>query len=177
MKPRGFTLLETLLTAMLLSIVLGVFASLVYGYSRVMRHVSGKDRTLEGLHSGLVTALSEVGSATQVLAPLSATPEAMLDLTRIDRGNLNRFPTTTPGSWDPLDPTFQSRVRYYLLEDRLIREVTPSGGTSQLFPVALKVVDFRVSQATPGLVDLQASFQEEKLVRTLTVRGLLRVLQ
>jgi len=176
MKRRGMTLLESLLTAMLLSIVLAVFASLVQGYSRVMRHVSGKDRTLEGFHSGLVTALADVGASTQVLAPLGPTAEPVLDLTRIDRGDPNRFPAAMPASWDPLDPAFQMRVRYYMLGERLIREVTPSGGTTLMHPVAEKVTDFRVSIPSPGLVELTCSFQQDKLTKTFTVRGLRRIL-
>jgi hypothetical protein len=177
MKRRGITLLEFLLTSMLLSIVLGVFASLVQGYGKVMRHVSGKDRTLEGIHSGLEAILAEVGSATQVLAPLSATAEPALDLTRIDRGNPARFPTAVPVTWEPLDPSFQLRVRYYQLGERLVREVTPSGGTTQMFPLADSLTDFRVSLPSPGLIEVSASFRQEKLIKSVTVRALRRVLQ
>jgi prepilin-type N-terminal cleavage/methylation domain-containing protein len=176
-RRRGMSLLEILLTTLLLGIVLSVFASLVHGYNRVMKHVSGKDRALEGLHSGLSVASAEIGSATQVLSPTGATAVGVLDFTRIDPGNTGRFPSVAPASWDPLAGAQQMRVRYYRLNTSLIREVTPSGGTPLLQPVAENVTDFRTSMPASGLIEIQATFQQEKLSKTFLVRGLRRVLQ
>ncbi len=177
MKKAGFTLLETLLTMLLLSMVLTVFASLVSGYTRVMRFVNSKDRALSGLHSGLSLAAHELTSAVQVTSPNTVTPVGTLDFSRIDPVDPNRFPATAPLSWDPLDPTFQIRVRYLMVGETLMREETPRTGSPQMQAVANGLKSFSVALISPGVVELKATFPVERQDKNFTLHSVLRILQ
>lgn len=177
MSRGGFTLLETLLTMLLLSMVLTVFASLVAGYTRVMRFVNSKDRALAGLHTGLSCAAHELTSAVAVASPNTAAPVGTLDFTRVDPVNPNRLPQAAPVAWDPLDAAFLIRVRYLLVGDTLMREQTPRTGTPQLQTVASGMTSFSVSLTRPDVVEIKATFATERQARNFTLRSVLRILR
>lgn len=174
MKPRGFSLPETLIAMFLVFLVLSGVAGLVQEYSRVMRHSDGKDRSLNAFQVALDQMRGEVGSAVALLQPSSGSSN-QLSFQRLDPGtSAARLPTPVPsplpGSWEPRDPADLVQVTYLLAGGNLVRRTA----TDEI--VAEGVEGLLVTRlANPDRVSLTVTVREERLLRTFSVEALLWV--
>lgn len=156
--PKAFTLLEAVITLLLVSVVFGVAADLLGDACRVMSFSRAKSNSTQAVQMGLARMAAEAREAFQVDA--TGTELALL---KVDPGG-DRFPNPPPANWSPY--TYQVRVRYYTQAGQLWREV--DGANVQLVADGITGL---ATQIRPGKsLEISLSLLEDRVVRTLTTR-------
>ena len=154
---KGFTLLEAVITLMLVSVVFGVAADILGDACRVMSFSRAKSNSTQAVQQGLTRICAEAREAFQIdgtgleLALLKVDPAA------------DRFPATAPGTRSPY--THQLRVRYYTSGGQLCREVD---GSQQV--VADGVTGLMCQVLPGGSLEVSLTLLEDRVVRTLTTQ-------
>lgn len=169
MRRRGLTLLETTVTMFLVALILGLAAALVDEYSDILRHSSGKERTLGAVQVGLERLRSEAREAFEILEPGVGATSAQLRLRTVDpTRQALRLPLPVPEpaalSWNPHDPAHVVEVRYFTSGQALVRQVA---GSDEL-RVADGVAGFSCRLEAGGSLRLDLSVTEDKRTRSLT---------
>lgn len=129
MKRRGVSLIEALLSLLLIGLALAAIAAVVRSAAAVSAFSSGKDSSLQAAQMALLRMRDESLEATSWLAPTASTSAAELRFLRLapdPAGRLPVPPTPAPLTWDPLDPAFQVEVRWFLEAGALKRQLGPS---------------------------------------------------
>lgn len=131
---RGFTLVETMVTMLLVLMLLGVLGSLLRAYSQVANFSDQHDQALR-LATALSSLQTEAAQALTVQTPAAGSSATELLFRRLDpaRSGLpvgpgDRLPLPVPDpdpyvAWDPSDPADQIAVRYRVDGNQLVREV------------------------------------------------------
>lgn len=168
-RRRGLTLLETTVTMFLVALVMGLAAAVVAEYSEILRHSSGKERTLGAVQVGLERLRSEAREAFAILEPAMGATSPELRLLKVDPSRqLLRLPSPVPEpaalSWDPHDPAHVVEVRYFTSQESLVREVAGLGEHR----VAEGVAGFSCRLLGDGSLRLDLSVTEDKKTRSLT---------
>ncbi|MFN8608146.1 MAG: prepilin-type N-terminal cleavage/methylation domain-containing protein [Vulcanimicrobiota bacterium] len=148
-NPKGFTLLEALVTCLLLLVLLAMVALTVQRTNRVLSQSHLHDQVSE-LRLCLQSVARE--ASTAVLWQ-SSTP---LQFQRIDPSDPNRLPAQLwpvplpmPDHWEPKDPIWLETVTYELDNGQLTRSARFSNGTRS------RTVLFRDLQGFSGQLDSQ----------------------
>ena len=139
---RGFTLYETLLTMLLLSVALAILAELFSTYTRQVHLAKAHSQRVAALTWALQSMGSELRQANAVT--ITGSHPCQIKISKLNP-DAPRFPVVP--SWDPLQPMME--VRFYLEEDRLLREFSPDSATHIHSQILDGVTDLT---CTPGLV-------------------------
>ncbi len=171
MRKRGFTLVESMITLLLVCLLMGVIGSLVKGYSDFSRFSGTRDRSIaaraalnriaQELRDALTVA-SPTGSATSTLRfdkvdpAISGTPARSTD--RLPD------PLVLPGTYDPLAPNWLVTITYRLNGTTLERNVLDSGGAADTQPLVENVNGFSAAKLANGNIELRLSVLEDTRV-------------
>ena len=68
--------------------------------------------------------------------------------------------TLSPLTWDAFDAANLAQIRYRLVDEELIREVTPAGGTAASQVLAGDISEFQCVNLGRGRFDVTLSFEE-----------------
>lgn len=160
MKPRGFSLVETVLATATLALAVTLLMTLVQQYVRVGQHsaATGVEMTLRDVLHGLV---DETRTALRLEHPLQSSNDSLLRFTRIR-------PTVlpVPGN-DPWPLSRQMTVTYFLQAGQLRRQVAWPGTVLPAEVVAGAVSGFNVRHDPDSRFQITLSWQHSGRVGTL----------
>jgi len=176
MKRRAFTVLEALITALLVGLALAIVGLVTRDFQRVMARSQRRDTALEGLLA-LHRAGGETAQACGDLVPAINATSAWLSFSRIDPNHPDRIPPTllpepvpVPAAWEPRDPAYLVRVGYSVNASRqLIRRVDFPGGDFEQQSCAEEVIDFQARHPRAGYLELRLTVQSGPQVRSLAL--------
>lgn len=163
---RGVTILEILITLFLFSIVLAMVATLARNYRDVEVHMSSKSKT-QSSNLMLLSAVTDIGGAVNIVSPAPLTgPQSEVIVERYTTASRRFVGTETRGNWDTDE---RLRIRYFQAQDKLYREVTFPDASVERVVVGEGVSGFSALRANDRAIELRASYQESKLVKTTAV--------
>lgn len=155
---KAFSLLEAVITLLLVSIVFGVAADLLGDACRVMSFSRAKSNSVQAVQMALTRMAAEAREAFKI-----DRTGTELVLLKIDPGG-DRFPTTPPAAWSPY--TYQVSVRYFPQGGQLWREV--DGANTQL--VADGITGLATRNLPGQALEISLTLLEDRIVRTLTTQ-------
>lgn len=156
-RASGFTLLEALVSLALMSILLGVVASLMRDSSILMRQADHDQ--LAGIQSALESVARDLRSAYQV----NQCDSSAVEVLKIDAADGARLPDPLPtpaGTFSLHGPTASTKVRYYVDVDILRCQLTYSDGSEDDLEAVAGISGFDAQLVHPGLAQLSASSQD-----------------
>ena len=156
-RCKGFSLLEALITLTLMSILLGVVASLMRDASILMRQANADP--MVGLQSALATVAADLRCAYKI----NQCDNAAVDIVRLDPWDTERVPYPLPNPAIPFSlhgPTSSRNVRYFVQDGTLWCQTDYADGSSETSEVAPGISAMDGSQPQPGLVQLAVSTQD-----------------
>jgi type II secretory pathway pseudopilin PulG len=179
MRPRqraGFSIIEALVTALLVGMALAMVGLIARDFNRVMARSHTNDTALEALLALRKTA-SELAQATGVVGPALNGTSAVLTFRRIDPNFPGRIPATLlpdpsplPAAWEPRDPAYLVHVRYSLNgSQQLVRRVTFAGGIFEQQVCAEGVLNFQASHPRRGHLQLSITVAQAQQPRALSL--------
>jgi prepilin-type N-terminal cleavage/methylation domain-containing protein len=173
-RPRGFTLVEALLTIALIALILGFVANICNEYARIIKFSTKKDKTVINAQMASERVKNELAEAVSILLPADGTSSSELRFERIDPCNASRLPenpSPTPASWNPADSSWKVTVRYYVEDQTLFRESTSPGRAAVIERLADGIAGFSCSSLSEGAYQINASYLEDNnVVKALNVR-------
>ena len=157
-KRSGLTILEALIVAFLLSLILGATAFTIRGYAQTTVQSNKKDRVMAGATAALEVIRSDVAAAVDMSVDTS---NPRVSISRVDPARTNRVDSTlSPLTWDAFDAANLAQIRYRRVDEELIREVTPAGGTAASQVLAGDISEFQCVNLGRGRFDVTLSFEE-----------------
>lgn len=167
---RAFTLFEVLITVALFGLVIIIVSGLLVGYQRILKHGTGKLRSLMAAQMVLAELRDEVRGATRVVEPTGATV-TFLELEKI-RPEAARLPAVVPqsppASWNPNLATHLLSLRYERQGDVLMRR-TLNGPNPSSLPMASGITLLQ-ARLDNGLIEITLEVQEHEQLRRLQTR-------
>jgi hypothetical protein len=143
----------------------------------MVKFTSKKDKTILGARIAVDKIRSELEEAIAVIEPHvpGGNPASQLTFRKIDPCNASRLtPSPTPTVWNPSAAAYTLKVKYYVDEGSLFREITFPDNSHDTQSITDGIAGFSAFRRAPNYVELALSFQEETLVRTLTTYVRLR---
>ncbi len=174
MKRRGFTVLEALITALLVGLALAIVGLVTRDFQRVMARSQRRDTALEGLLALHRVGCESAQACGDIVPALNAT-SAWLSFSRIDPNHPDRIPPTLlpepvpiPAAWEPRDPAYVVRVSYSLNGSRqLMRRVDFPGGGFEQQSCAEEVMDFQARHPLAGTLVVRLTVQSGPQLQSL----------
>jgi hypothetical protein len=147
-----------------------MIANLARNYSEIDRHQRGKTQTQMAALM-LMSVVTELGGCRQIIHPtLTDGTVTMVEFERYTVAGQRLASGTSSSGWDP-NHIFE--VRYFPSGNRLLREARYPSGETERQALGEGVAGFSATRTGPKTLELRTSFQESKLVRTITVVGYL----
>ncbi|MFN8608219.1 MAG: hypothetical protein U0931_11855 [Vulcanimicrobiota bacterium] len=176
MSRRGFSLIEALFTALLVSMALGMVGLITHYFQRAMNRSSANDSGLQAMME-LHQVASEVEQASSVSSPALTATSALLQFQRINPAYPNRLPATLlpepsplPAAWEPRDPAYLVLVSYTLQPSgQLLRRVDFSDGSFEQQICADSLANFQAQHASRGSLTLTATVLQAERRRTVSL--------
>ena len=156
-RRRAFSLLEAMLTLLIVFLVFGVASQLLSGYASLVKSSASKSDTLTSLQVGMQQMLDDVRQATSITSP-SGGPSTDLLFTKVNPGA--NWLSTPPTPWSP--PANLVQVHYTLSGTTLMRAVS-----SDLLPVCDGVAGLQLSDQTNG-IQIQLTLREPRRILVVT---------
>lgn len=153
-KRRGFSLLEALITLTLMSVLLGVVASLMRDASLLTRQANADP--LVALQAALEPVCADVHCAYQV----NQCDSSAVEIVRLDPSITSRLPSTPPTAFTLHGSDASLKVRYFAYADSLWSETTYPDTSSETNEVAPGISALDGQLVKPGLVQLSISTQD-----------------
>ena len=147
---------------------LGILAELFWSYSQAVRTAASKNRTLCALQIGLSTVRNELREAIQVDQPGAGGSTHELKFSKIDP-TISRFPGPGP-LWNPFLPAHIERLRYFLFDDQLKREVIFADGTQRQSILLQPVSDFTVARGSVEDYEIAVTIPEDRRQRRVVTQ-------
>jgi len=170
-ERSGVTVLEALFVALILSIVLSATAYTLRGYARATVQSSTKDRVMAGAHAALEIIRSDVAAA-YTLKTNSSNPRLLIQ--RVDPAEVDRVHSVSSAQrWEPFGTEHLAEVRYEVSDQRLLRIVTPPGGSASSQVLAGDILYFQCYATGRGRYDVSISFEEatkKTVINSIAVR-------
>lgn len=169
MRKKGFSLIESLVTLLLVGLVFGAVMTLLTSGLRIFRATNERDEAAQAATVAMDRLLCEFREATAVSEP-GATPSLQIAFVKADVGNpLRLLPKTgMPNpNWDT--PAFYLQVLYKVdSQGRLLRQIgVQQGGvyteTSQL---ADHCTGLKATRRGQGVYAVELSVRYQEIVRT-----------
>jgi hypothetical protein len=179
---KGLTIMEALITILVLGILIGIIAGICSEYSRLIHYSSSRDKTIFSLQGAMDGVKGELAEALAVTSPrLTAAPltsagtfSSELQFTKIDPANPSRlptpFPSPMPSVWASADSAHVLSIRYYAAGGALMREVTYPDKTSQCHVIVAGISGFSVQDLGNNSAAITASFMDDDILKTFTTR-------
>jgi hypothetical protein len=172
-KGRGLTLVESLMTILLVGIVLGIVAGICNEYANIIRFSARKDRIIIGARTGVDKLKIELEEATEVLTPTPSpapyTPDSpVIKFKKINPSAVQRLGPPAPGTWDPWAPSYLVNVEYYVSRESLVRKVTFPDSSCATQTVAEGVSGLSAKNLGGSTYRFTVSFMDEQYLKTLT---------
>jgi type II secretory pathway pseudopilin PulG len=161
-RPPGLSLLEALITLLLIGIVVLLSSGLLNGMSRMNRRSQEGESSVMGL-AALEAMRREVLEAVTITTPSSATFEGELIFNKINPNATGRLPNS-PATWTPHAGPYTLTVKYSQEGDQVVRLATDSGGASSKAVVARDVEAFSAGRPRAEVVDLRLSFARGRML-------------
>ena len=168
-RRSGFSLVEMMIAMLLVLGLLGLVATLMREYSRVSRHTSARENTMDGAQTALSALAQELSGAQTVLSPLSGTSGAV----SFWRANplAKRFPTADeyPYVWTP---KFSLMYVFYGVGNRQLVRYSYAYDTAALqsHVMASDVEGFQATALSASQYELSLTFKETLRLRTFRTR-------
>ncbi|MBX3169612.1 MAG: prepilin-type N-terminal cleavage/methylation domain-containing protein [Candidatus Eremiobacteraeota bacterium] len=153
----GFSLLEALVSLALMSILLGVVASLMRDSSILMRQADNDQL------AGIQSALDSVARDLRAAYKINQCDSAAVEVVKIDPADTARLPNPLPtpaGTFKLHGAAASITVRYYVDADTLRCKTTFSDGSEDDLEATAGISGFDAQKIHPGLVELSASSQD-----------------
>ncbi len=171
---KGFSLAETLMALAIVALILGAAGQLLHNYSATMKQAKNQQATFSAIQFGLQEILDDTRQATNILAPA---PDASFPELRFLRylPGFSWLPTAIPSplptSWDPRAPDSLMGIRYRLLGNVLIRELSDSSFSNLLDTqtVAENVAGIDFARDSQQRISVRLSLREERRIVLLQV--------
>ncbi len=163
---RGFGLIETMLSLALFAVILAIVADLVVGYQNMVRHGQSKDRELRAARLGFERIRSDIRAAAQIVSASGSVLELQRLPSELSPRLPDTVPETPPSTWNILDPSHLTTIKYHKVGDKLIRQA------SALDSVLIeKIEDFQVDDTLgPQRFQITLKLSERKREVTLVTR-------
>jgi type II secretory pathway pseudopilin PulG len=178
--PYGFSLVETIITFLLVILVLGVALQLLNEYSTAMNFASGKETTLGVAQVVLQQIVDEARESTVLESPGASASATDLRFRRVNPGGNwipSPLPPAPPAVWEPYAAAQQLEVQYLLSAGGLTRNVStptaPAPATSTPSSsayLATTIAGFQTQTLATGELQIQISVQESAQIMVLTTR-------
>ncbi|MBS2038956.1 prepilin-type N-terminal cleavage/methylation domain-containing protein [bacterium] len=173
----GFSLLEALLSLSLMSVLLGVVASLMHDTSALLRQ-AGKGDMLP-----LQTALELMSTDLRAAYKINRVDASGLELLKIDSADTSRLPNPIPvpppASFSLHAAASSRKIRYYQLNGVLHSELTYPNGDTEDYEAVGGIDGLDASLLERGLVEISVSHQDNNSnpvkVISLTTRVVLHL--
>lgn len=176
-KLRAFTLAEAMISMAMISLILGLAASIFVGYTRIRRQATPHERNLTLGYSALERMRGEFGAAAEVFRPdpSSTALFSTLTLNKLEPTNLTRLPDPPdPGAvFEPADPGHYCQVQYSVVGGQLLRNCWAGAFSSQEIVIPENVQGLTTQFISPGGVHIQLNLREETANRVLDAYGTL----
>ncbi len=174
-RQQGFTLIEVMLSMLLVFTTLGLIATLMREYTKVSKFASARDNTLDALQMALVEVTQELSEAVDVSYPENA-GQPWVDSVAFSRID----PSVERWSQDPLGGFEESFVWNPRAPDEYITvvysrdglgtlnraSVGPDGSQNQA--MASNLNRFQVLRLSQNRFRIALSFQEKNRLRVFT---------
>ena len=157
---RGFSLIELLLTGLLVFLALGMIAMTASEYARISRYSSGQDDQFEVAARALSQITCELREAVRGVSPTSPAAASVISFEKVDL-RANRF---VPGSFHPQQPRLT--VTYRLNGDQLTRQVS-DGVSTTTDTVAEGIAGLDARLVGPRRLRIQIDVQNQTVGRDL----------
>lgn len=176
MTRRGFSLVEALFTALLVSLALGVVAAIAHQFQRAMARASASDSGLQAMLE-IHKVAEELQEATAIQSPALANNSALLQFQRINPAYPGRLPATlvpapspVPAAWEPRDPAYLVSVSFFMnAVGQLVRRVDFAGGVFEQQVCADSILHFQAQHANRGALNLTATVSQAERTRTISM--------
>ena len=176
-RRRGFTIIEGLITLLLVSILLGAIGTLIQMYANVMRLSDRKEVTLYAAELAVDTVGKDLVQAIRIVEP--SDEGDTLELEQIDPWTPIRLPDppgTPPSSWSPHRRSDRVTVSYRLdpatdpADYTFYRKLTYSDGGEWEEPICQGLHGVLFKDLGDGLFRVEASvLKDNYTVSTRTV--------
>lgn len=168
---RGFSLIEAIISLLLVGVVLAVVAGIAGEYSRLSRSMGSQDTLVEALTAGAERVRCGFRQAIEVgsPAPASSAATAVLTFDQVpSQPPRLGLPPLPPGSsWSPYPASWRSRITFLSDARGLVRRET-SGGVTREEVVLQGVEGFSCRWQSPDRVlAFQISVRVNGNLRTL----------
>ena len=175
-KERGFTLIEGIVTLLIVFIILGVSCLLLTEYTNVLNFSGGKTSALTNMQVAQQQMLDDLRQATLVKSPVSGGSSFDLRFQRIDPAQawLPRTPPPPPppplvATWILYASSTLIEIHYYLVDGNLMREAGPvSAPPTNSWLVAQAIAGLQVTALGEGAYQIQLSLLESQRIQVLT---------
>lgn len=164
-RRRGLTLLEALITLVLLSMAFAMVATLVRNFSSVSTHLNGKEGTQQGslLMLGVAAELEEAFEVTSP-APGTVAPVTEIQLRKYAPIPQRLLTATTPNTWSP---GYVLAVRYFQAGEDLVRETTYPNREVRGSRLSRSLSGFSATRVNDQVIEVRVTFQESKKLKTV----------
>ena len=170
-RPSAFSLVEMMIAMLLVLALLGLVATLMREYTRVSRHTSARENTMDGVQTALSAMAQELSGAQQVLIPTSGTSAAVSFL-RVNPLT-ERFPPADEdsGIWSAL-PASSLMYVFYGVSNRQLARYSYSYDTwvTQSHVMATDIEGFQTAALSPTQYELALTFKETLRLKTFRTR-------
>jgi len=175
-RNRGFSLVEALFTALLVSLALGIVGTVAHQFQRAMTRSAASDSGLEALLE-IRRLAAELEQATSISSPGLSATSTLLRFQRIDPSSPGRIPAVLlptpdpiPAAWEPRDPAYLVTVSYSLnAAQQLVRRVDFPGGSFEQQTCADHLVNFQAQHPNRGTIALVATVSLGEQTRSLNL--------
>ena len=179
MKKRGFSLIESLVTLLLVGIVFGAVMTLLTSGLRIFRETNERDEAAQAATVAMDRLICEFREATAVTAP-GAAPSSQIAFIKADVGNPLRITKTIPPNlaWD--GPAFHLQVRYRVdAEGCLLRDVgvQQGGGYTETSQLADHCTGLKATKRGLGVYAVELSVRYKEIIKTSCATVLCPVLR
>jgi prepilin-type N-terminal cleavage/methylation domain len=183
---RGFTLVEVLVTIIIIAFMLMIIGSAVADYGRIVRFSSNRDSSVLGISTGLNKVKREIEESIEVISPVvTATPlspygdpQFEVVFIKINPSAESRLPSlppaSPPSSWDSKADVDVVTIKYHVQGGRLLRKVTFHDSTYVETSEAEKITGFSVQDIGNNALRIDISYTDEEIVKSLSTTARLR---
>ncbi len=164
---RGVSLLEVLVTMLLLAVAFAMTATLIRNFSQASAQLDGKEGTQQG-SLVLLAVAAELEEAFEIGSPAAGTtaPVTEISLKKYastpDRLEL----ATTSSTWAP---KYAIDVGYGQEGEDLVRTATYSDGSNETAVLARRLSGFSAKRLNSRTVEVRVTFREAKKLETTAV--------
>ncbi|MHC9539750.1 MAG: type II secretion system protein [Vulcanimicrobiota bacterium] len=183
---RGFTLVELLVTIIIIAFMLMIIGSAAADYGRIVRFSSNRDSSVLGINTGLSKVKREIEESIEVTSPVvtatplasSGDPQFEVIFRKIDPSAESRLPSSPPASppssWDSRADDDVVTIKYRVQGGRLLRKVTFHDSIYVETSEAEGITGLSVQDLGNNALRIDISYTDEEIVKNLSTTARIR---